>query len=34
MSDRLRLTREKWNRQERPTVTVDGMAACLPMFGL
>jgi RimJ/RimL family protein N-acetyltransferase len=34
VSDRLRLTREKWSRQERPAVTVDGMAACRPMFGL
>lgn len=33
VSDRLRLTREKWIRQDRPAVTVDGMAACRPMFG-
>jgi RimJ/RimL family protein N-acetyltransferase len=34
VSDRLRLTREKWSGQQRPAVTVDGIAACLPMFGL
>ncbi|MEU5940008.1 GNAT family protein [Micromonospora sp. NPDC047548] len=34
VSDRLRLTREKWSQQKRPAVTVDGMAACRPMFGL
>jgi RimJ/RimL family protein N-acetyltransferase len=34
VSDRLRLTREKWNQQKRPVVTVDGMTACRPMFGL
>ncbi|WP_433388031.1 GNAT family N-acetyltransferase [Micromonospora sp. KLBMP9576] len=34
VSDRLRLTREKWSRQDRPAVTVHGVAACLPMFGL
>jgi hypothetical protein len=34
VSDRLRLTREKWNPEKQPAVTVDGMAACRPMFGL
>ncbi len=34
VSDRLRLTREKWTAQQRPAVTVHGLAACLPMFGL
>jgi RimJ/RimL family protein N-acetyltransferase len=34
VSDRLRLTRQKWAQQERPAVRVDGMAACRPMFGL
>ena len=28
VSDRLRLTRQKWTQQERPTVRVGGMAAC------
>lgn len=34
VSDRLRLTREKWTQGKRLTVSVDGMAACRPMFGL
>jgi RimJ/RimL family protein N-acetyltransferase len=34
VSDRLRLTRQKWARVERPAVRVDGMAACRPLFGL
>jgi len=34
VSDRLRLTRQKWAREERTAVRVDGMAACRPMFGL
>ncbi|WP_084258942.1 GNAT family N-acetyltransferase [Microtetraspora malaysiensis] len=34
VSDRLRLTRQKWTQQNRPPVRVDGMAACRPMFGL
>ena len=34
ISDRLRLTREKWTHQKRPAVTVEGMPACRPMFGL
>lgn len=34
VSDRLRLTREKWNPEKQPAVTVDGMAACRLMFGL
>ncbi len=34
VSDRLRLTRERWNQQQnRPAVRVDGFAACRPMFG-
>ncbi|MET8352415.1 MULTISPECIES: GNAT family N-acetyltransferase [unclassified Micromonospora] len=34
VSDRLRLTRQTWTRQQRPAVRVDGVAACRPMFGL
>lgn len=34
VSDRLRLTRQRWTRQERLPVRVYGMAACRPMFGL
>ncbi|WP_345485481.1 GNAT family N-acetyltransferase [Planotetraspora phitsanulokensis] len=34
VSDRLRLTREKWTQEKRAAVRVDGMAACRPMFGL
>ncbi|MGW5670240.1 GNAT family N-acetyltransferase [Micromonospora sp. NPDC003776] len=33
VSDRLRLTRQRWTQQERPTVRVNGVAACRPMFG-
>ena len=34
VSDRLRLTRQKWNLQPHPDVTVTGFADCRPMFGL
>jgi RimJ/RimL family protein N-acetyltransferase len=34
VSDRLRLTRQRWARQDRPPVRIDGMTACRPMFGL
>ena len=34
ISDRLRLTRQKWTQQQRPTVTVAGMPACRTIFGL
>lgn len=34
VSDRLRLTREKWTQEKRMVVRVSGMAACRPMFGL
>ncbi|SCE71877.1 Protein N-acetyltransferase, RimJ/RimL family [Micromonospora coriariae] len=34
VSDRLRLTRQTWTRQQRPVVRVDGVEACRPMFGL
>jgi RimJ/RimL family protein N-acetyltransferase len=34
VSDRLRLTRERWTRQAHPTVRVGGLAACRPMFGI
>jgi RimJ/RimL family protein N-acetyltransferase len=34
VSDRLRLTRERWDRLERPAVRVDGLPACRHMFGL
>ncbi len=34
VSDRLRLTRQKWTQRNRPPVRVDGMTACRPMFGL
>ncbi|MFC4150369.1 GNAT family protein [Micromonospora mangrovi] len=33
VSDRLRLTRQNWERQERPPVRVQGLRACRPMFG-
>ena len=31
---RLRLTRERWERHRAIPVTIDGLTACLPMFGL
>lgn len=34
VSDRLRLTRQTWTQLRRPTIKVEGMGACLPMFGL
>ncbi|MEU4479703.1 GNAT family N-acetyltransferase [Micromonospora sp. NPDC023966] len=34
VSDRLRLTREKWTREKWLAVRVDGVAACRPLFGL
>ena len=34
VSDRLRLTRQKWQSQARPDVTVTGFAACRGLFGL
>jgi RimJ/RimL family protein N-acetyltransferase len=34
VSDRLRLTRERWAAQKHPTVTVRGLAAGRAMFGL
>jgi RimJ/RimL family protein N-acetyltransferase len=34
VSDRLRLTREKWDSTEHPEVRVDGLKDCLPLFGL
>ncbi|MFG2056435.1 GNAT family N-acetyltransferase [Micromonospora sp. NPDC048930] len=34
VSDRLRLTREKWAQAERLAARVDGFPACRPMFGL
>ncbi|WP_090946141.1 GNAT family N-acetyltransferase [Nonomuraea jiangxiensis] len=34
VSDRLRLTKQRWSEQNRPPVRVDGMAACRPVFGL
>ncbi|PWU43751.1 GNAT family N-acetyltransferase [Micromonospora globispora] len=34
VSQRLRLTREDWERTERPAVTVSRLEACLPQFGL
>lgn len=34
VSDRLRLTREKWTQEERTAVQVHGMTDCRPMFGL
>jgi RimJ/RimL family protein N-acetyltransferase len=34
ISDRLRLTRQKWAAQQRPAVTVEGMPACRTVFGL
>jgi RimJ/RimL family protein N-acetyltransferase len=34
VSDRLRLTRQRWSQRERPAVRVDGLAACRALFGL
>ncbi|MGW4941697.1 GNAT family N-acetyltransferase [Actinoplanes sp. NPDC004185] len=34
ISDRLRLTRQKWIDRRRPAVTVDGFPACRAAFGL
>ncbi|GAA4567703.1 GNAT family protein [Micromonospora coerulea] len=34
VSDRLRLTREKWTQEKRIAARVDGLPACRPMFGL
>jgi RimJ/RimL family protein N-acetyltransferase len=34
VSDRLRLTRQKWAEQQQSGVRVDGLPACRPMFGL
>jgi RimJ/RimL family protein N-acetyltransferase len=34
VSDRLRLTLSRYRSIDRPTVVVEGMAACRPMFGL
>jgi RimJ/RimL family protein N-acetyltransferase len=33
ISDRLRLTREKWSQRQRPAAAVVGVSACRPMFG-
>ncbi|GIF47881.1 RimJ/RimL family protein N-acetyltransferase [Asanoa ferruginea] len=34
VSQRLRLTRERWAALDRPPVTMTGLAPCLPLFGL
>ncbi|MGI5151857.1 GNAT family N-acetyltransferase [Plantactinospora sp. CA-294935] len=34
ISDRLRLTRQKWTTQQRPAVTIEGWPACKTIFGL
>jgi RimJ/RimL family protein N-acetyltransferase len=34
VSDRLRLTKEKWTQVQPPAVNVSGWAACRPMFGI
>ncbi|MGC1214471.1 MAG: GNAT family protein [Micromonospora sp.] len=34
VSQRMRLTREDWERIERPAVTVSGLEACRPLLGL
>lgn len=34
VSDRLRLTREKWRSRSEPDVHVTGLAGCRPLFGL
>ncbi|MFC7550338.1 GNAT family N-acetyltransferase [Plantactinospora sp. GCM10030261] len=34
VSDRLRLTRERWAERQGPAARVDGMAVCRSMFGL
>lgn len=33
ISDRLRLSRAKWQSQDRPPVTIEGVEPCLPTFG-
>lgn len=34
VSDRLRLTHPRWRSVDRPSVVVEGVAACRPMFGV
>lgn len=34
VSDRLRLDRDTWFRLQRPAVAVEGLAPCLPFFGI
>ena len=34
VSQRLRLTRERWAALDRPPVTITGLEPCLPLFGL
>lgn len=34
VSDRLRLTRQRWAAQDRPAAQVEGLAACRAMFGV
>jgi RimJ/RimL family protein N-acetyltransferase len=34
ISDRLRLTRQRWTTQQRPAITIEGWAACKAVFGL
>lgn len=33
VSQRLRLTRERWQATERPPVVIEGLEPCLPLFG-
>ncbi|BCL15296.1 GNAT family N-acetyltransferase [Micromonospora sagamiensis] len=34
VSQRLRLTRENWDRTDRPAVTISGLEPCLDLFGI
>ncbi|WP_245714606.1 hypothetical protein [Micromonospora inyonensis] len=34
VSQRLRLTREIWDRTDRPAVTISGLEPCLDLFGI
>ncbi|MFB9239492.1 GNAT family N-acetyltransferase [Plantactinospora siamensis] len=34
VSQRLRLTRDDWERVDRPPVTIEGLEPCLPLFGI
>jgi len=34
ISDRLRLDRADWHRMDRPQITIEDLAPCLPLFGI